>query len=533
MGRKPNFILFITDQHRADHVGCYGNQVLQTPAIDGIAARGTRFDRFYVTNPACMPNRAALMTGRTSSVNGVRSNGVPLSLNATTFVDLLRAGGYRTGSVGKIHLQNMTSWQAISQAEDRAERAPPPRELDEAYRDDRRAREYDQESQSRWRDPDHDLTLPYYGFEHVDLTAMHSDNVHGHYRRWLEEKYPGADSLIGPENACPSRTLSDFQAWRTRVPAELYSTSYIAEKAADFLRTSAVAERERPFFLQCSFNDPHHPFTPPGRYFDMYDPADVPLPATFHALNNDPPVPVRMLRAARDSGTSDRESWMLQAVHENDVRQAIALTYGSITMIDDAIARVLAELDELGLADDTVILFTSDHGDFMGDHQLILKGPVHYDGLVRVPFVYCDPSMAGSQIARTDRLASTMDVSATVLDRAGLAPFNGLQGQSLLETVVGGGRERDQILIEEDNQRAFLGFAEPVRLRTLVTPEWRLSLYRGATWGELYHLSEDPHELRNLWSDPAHAGVRADLVERLAREIIRLQDNSPLATARA
>lgn len=531
--KRPNFILFITDQQRADHVGCYGNKVLQTPAIDQIAARGTRFTRFYVTNPACMPNRAALMTGRTSSVNGVRANGIPLSLKATTFVDVLRTGGYHTAAVGKVHLQTMTAWKAIETGGDTDGLTPPPRRFGEAYDDDRTTLEYDQESQSRWKDPDHDLTLPYYGFEHVDLTAMHCDNIHGHYRRWLEEKHPGSDALIGPENALPFEGLSDFQAWRTRVPEELYSTSYIAEKADEFLRGRAAGDDERPFFLQCSFNDPHHPFTPPGKYFDMYDPADIPLPESFYALNNDPPPPVQMLRELRDRHDSDRESWMLQAVHENDVRQAIALTYGSITMIDDAIARILRVLEEVGMADDTVVMFTSDHGDFMGDHQLILKGPLHYAGLVRVPFIYSDPAMNGAQVAETDHLASTMDISATVLQRAGLAPFNGMQGKPLLDAVANRGEGRDQILIEEDNQRAFLGFNEPVRLRTLITPRWRFSVYRGAEWGELYDLQEDPLEVRNLWFNPEFQELRAELMERLVHQMVRLQDTSPLPTARA
>ncbi len=114
--KRPNFILFITDQHRADYLGCYGHPVLKTPHIDSIAARGTAFDRFYVASPVCMPNRASLMTGRMPSVHGVRSNGIPLSREAVTFVDLLRAAGYRTALVGKSHLQNFTGNAPLRQA---------------------------------------------------------------------------------------------------------------------------------------------------------------------------------------------------------------------------------------------------------------------------------------------------------------------------------------------------------------------------------------------------------------------------------
>ena len=118
---RPNFLLFITDQHRADFLGCYGHPVLRTPHIDSIAARGTAFDRFYVASPVCQPNRASLMTGRMPSVHDVRSNGIPLSMNAVTFVDLLRDAGYRTALVGKSHLQNFTGYAPII-------KRPPPRE---------------------------------------------------------------------------------------------------------------------------------------------------------------------------------------------------------------------------------------------------------------------------------------------------------------------------------------------------------------------------------------------------------------------
>jgi arylsulfatase A-like enzyme len=112
---RSNFLLFITDQHRADFLGCYGHPVLRTPHIDSIAARGMAFDRFYVASPVCMPNRASLMTGRMPSVHGVRSNGIPLSMNSVTFVELLRDAGYRTALIGKSHLQNFTSWPPLVQ----------------------------------------------------------------------------------------------------------------------------------------------------------------------------------------------------------------------------------------------------------------------------------------------------------------------------------------------------------------------------------------------------------------------------------
>ena len=114
MSTRPNFLFLITDQHRADYLGCYGHPVLRTPHIDSIAARGTQFRKFYVASPVCMPNRASLMTGRMPAVHGVRSNGIPLSQDCVTFVELLRDAGYDTALIGKSHLQNFTGHPALS-----------------------------------------------------------------------------------------------------------------------------------------------------------------------------------------------------------------------------------------------------------------------------------------------------------------------------------------------------------------------------------------------------------------------------------
>jgi arylsulfatase A-like enzyme len=527
-----NFLLIITDQHRADHLGCYGNTIVQTPNIDALAKRGWRSNRFYVANPACMPNRATLMTGRMPSVHRVRSNGIPLSQDATTFVELLAAAGYHTVSSGKIHLQPMLGDGPILKKSIGGTTPPPPELKDVWHGPD--PRDYDQERINRWQDdPKHDLKLPYYGFQEVHLTMSHADGAHGNYGRWREARHPGADKLVGPENALPQQGISALQAWRTAVPEALYSTSYIKEQAVGFLQRHHANGDGKPFFLHCSFNDPHHPFTPPGRYWDMYDPDKMPLPAAFQASRGVPPPPLAHLIAERDEGRADRQSWMLQAVTERDVREATALTYGSITMIDDAIGEILGTLERLGLADNTVVIFTSDHGDYMGDHQLMFKGPIHYDGLIRVPFIWADPQGMRRDVS-CDALAGTLDIGATVLARAGLAPSHGMQGRNLLPLVENRVESvRQAIVVEEDNQRTFLGFERPVRMRTLVTDRWRLTVYRGVSWGELYDLENDPLEMTNLWGDPSHAQEQSQLMFQLVQEMEDLADDSPLPSARA
>ena len=225
--QQTNFLLIITDQHRADHLSCYGNKIVRTPNIDGLAAAGTRFDRFYVATPICMPNRATLMTGRMPSLHGARQNGIPLSLTATTFVDILRATGYHTALIGKCHLQSINgNVPTIGMPAPDPELAFPPEELREAEKDRRQQGRYDQELPATWsQDPEFEPALPYYGFERVELAIGHGDKVVGHYARWLQQRHAEPDTLRGPANQLPGNSYVAPQAWRTRVPSTALSMS--------------------------------------------------------------------------------------------------------------------------------------------------------------------------------------------------------------------------------------------------------------------------------------------------------------------
>ena len=254
---------------------------MRTPHIDGLAARGTRFDRFYVANPVCMPNRASLMTGRIPPLYAVRHNGIPLARDHVTFVELLAAAGYCTGLVAKSHLQNFTGHGPIVEFETAPGKIAPPEALREANRRALRGPEYDIEKEPLWLDSSHDVRLPFYGFEEARICTNHGDLVGADYRRWLEQKQPGASSLIGPQNTILDQRRSAPQAWRTSVPEELYPTSYVKELSCEFLEGQAAAEGDKPFFLQVSFSDAHPPFTPPGKFWDMYDSDEIDLPSSF------------------------------------------------------------------------------------------------------------------------------------------------------------------------------------------------------------------------------------------------------------
>ena len=278
LGSRPNFILITTDQQRADHLGCYGNTVLRTPHIDALARRGRVFDRCFVASPVCMPNRAAMMTSRMPSAAGVRMNGVPLPTDSVTFADLLRGAGWRTALIGKGHLQNMSdrpaSWEAMAATETA---------LAQARRVLRDGPAYAQESMAQWaREPDHQVRLPYYGFEHVQLCLEHGDVTGGDYPRWLQQHGMDPAQWVGRANALPHEAPPVLDAWRTRVPPEFYPSTFVVEKTAQWIDEHLErAGEDAPFFVHCSFPDPHHPFTPPGRYWYLHDPSWVDLPASF------------------------------------------------------------------------------------------------------------------------------------------------------------------------------------------------------------------------------------------------------------
>jgi arylsulfatase A-like enzyme len=242
---------------------------------------------------------------------------------------------------------------------------------------------------------------------------------------------------------------------------------------------------------------------------------------------------VSWAKKQRESGNADIAGQAAFAVNEREAREAMALSCGMIAMIDDAIGRVLARLTACGLADNTVVIFTTDHGDFLGDHGLLLKGPAHYESITHVPFIWAEPARDGAR--RTETLAGTVDIAPTILDRANVQAYNGMQGLSLVPILNGSKitMARDSMVIEDDQQRAIFGLPPGSRLRTLVTPRWRMTITQDDTYGELYDLQSDPGEMENLFEDLTHQSERAELMEKLAYRLMELSDRSPLPIGRA
>ncbi len=508
----------MTDQHRADYLGCTGHPILQTPNIDGIAARGTIMNRFHVSSPVCMPNRAVLMSGLLSTVNGVRQNGNDLPRFVTTFPEVLAAAGYDTALIGKSHLQTMTD-APIPIGENPAGRGRLANAID-----------LGDDSAYWWEDADNwaangplDIETPFYGFDTVDLVTLHGDGTGGHHATWQAEQVGDISAIRGAEN----QLAHDYQcpqAIRTAVPEELYSTSYIRDRAIDYLQQPQ--RDDAPFFAFVSFPDPHHPFSPPGRYWDLYRPEDMPE-LENEAMHANPPPPLEWVRRQPfGEGLSFRTDAV--QVKPEHLQEAKALTCGMIAMVDDAVGAIVATLEARGLADNTILVFTSDHGDYLGHHGLLFKGGMHFQSLIRVPFIWADPRI--SQPATSDVLASTLDLAPTILAAAEVVPNAGLQGIDLTDVLVGRTSVvgREEILVEEQTYFPdILGFDGQVRLRTLLHDRWRLTVYHDVAWGELYDLADDPLECRNLWDDPAYTTVRTELVWRLMQSQIGYASQSP------
>ena len=516
MTKRPNFLFIITDQQRADWLGCYGHPVLKTPNIDSIAARGTMFENFHVASPVCMPNRASLLTGRYPSLHGLRYNGCALPTNANTFVNVLADAGYHTAAIGKSHLQPFTAMAPMGKTAEEIGKMP------EAWQIDR-VKDYEEEPANYMGTARYDIKSPYYGYQHVDLVTSHGDRCGGHYGQWFRENAPDWKALHDPKNQL-AHNYSCPQAYRTPISEDLYPTAYIRNRTIDYVKSRA--DEDAPFFTFVSFPDPHHPFNPPGKYWDMYNPDDFEVSLPYDAHKN-PTPPMQWLHKnwKGDGGQTTPQTALM--LDDQQIKEAMALTAGMMAFIDDAVGDIIAALEASGQLDNTVICYNADHGDYLGDYNMLLKGALPFRSITRVPFIWSDPDARHQ--TRSDALCSTVDLAATILERAGLEPFNGNQGQSFLPATKAQDGPRHEALIEYNDGGKRLGFEEPARVRSLVTAEWRLTIYRDQDWGELYDLKADPNETNNLWDSADHQDTRAHLTNRLAHHLIAQMDESPYA----
>lgn len=521
-------VVLVADQLRADHLG-FGGGPLPTPHLDRLAATSTVFDQAYVANPTCMPNRSTIATGRWPSAHGTRTNGVTLDWDAQTFMRSMRGAGWRTAAVGKLHFQPMGWPYEPDQVADM--RRGDPQAVDASLPDavvrPRPAGWDAWEDAGRHRPAYLRLPHDYYGFADVDLVVGHGDAPGGHYPHWARERGLDPDSVRRMADAEVTYPGWD-QVYRSEVPVELHPTAYVTERALHRLEQLAAAAD--PFLLYVSYPDPHHPFAPPGDYWHRVDPGALALPETFFDPHDGSPAHVRHMVAER--GRPSADPTMTWSPTPEQYREALSAELGLVGMLDASIGTILGRLDALGLADDVAVVFTSDHGDLFGDHGLMLKHFVHYRGVTRVPLLVRAP---GLPAGRSGALVSSADLAPTLLDLGGLDRFRGIQGRSLAPLMRGRATElRGRLVVEEDQPFGVPGLPGPVRMRTLITPEARLTTYAGSGGvRELYDTSGDPAETVNLADCAEGAGLQARMFEALAEELALLDDTGvrPLASA--
>ena len=518
---QPNVLFIITDQHRADHTGFGGNEVVRTPHLDALAARGMVFDNAWVANPVCMPNRSTIMTGRMPSAHGVVFNDRSLEPGANTHVRQFRAAGYRTALIGKSHLQHGMSRNAVFASKHRGgavdEYWPPGWDtLEDAERYLEGAPEF----------PD-----SFYGFENVELAIDHGARVSGHHLLWALDRGGRLEDLMVPmTDESPARRRSErwWQIYEPPYSADLHSSTFVTERTIAFIEDAA--KQDGPWLAWSSFPDPHHPMSPPDEWFDRHSPDDIELPTTIDDPLEGAPHYVQFISQLHPAG---QRSWVTPCGVAGDhdlVREAIAATYGMIEMIDHGVGQILATLDRLGQADNTIIVFTSDHGDMMGDHSLMLKGFLHYRGTLAVPMVIVDPRR---KPGRTASLAGSIDLGPTLLELADVPAYDGISGRSLVPVLDDPAASvRDEVLIEDDFPGAsVMNLPLPVKTRTLVTADLRLTRHSDGS-EQLFDTAADPDEVAPLGrSDPAR---RAEMYERLAEALIDADDISrgmPVSTA--
>ena len=490
---QPNFVFVLTDQQRRDSLGCYGNQVAETPHLDTLAAESIVFDRLFTANVVCAPSRASIMTGRYPSCHGVVTNGVQLSQREITLPAALAENGYRTAAAGKIHL--------APHGNPDPKRYPVPSGNYESP-----------ESVAYWQSG-RSLPMPYYGFQQVRMCAGHGYDWTDYYRH-LFTRDPRLLELFKLENALTPPTGAPG-SWKSALPEEHHSTTWVADEAIKMLQE--FSQRSDPFFLFVGFPDPHAPYCPPAPWCDMYDPADVPMP------NRHRDEIQQGSSYYRRRHKQYAEAFGFQPVDMPDpyIREIIAHTYGMVSLLDKHIGRIIDAVNSLGLRENTVIIFTTDHGEHLGDHWFIYK-VVEYDELMRLPSIFSWPTQFRPP-GRYDGIVSHIDLMPTVLDLAGIELPHGVQGISFRPALEGGKfTGRPCALIEDDNADQ-VNFAS-----TIWTPEYRLTYRLPDAEGDLFDLGNDPNELVNRWHDPSYRSVRNEHVELLLRANIESSDPKPV-----
>lgn len=457
--KRPNIVLIITDQQRFDTVAALGYPHMITPNLDRLVREGVAFTRTYVTAPSCAPSRASLFTGRYPHMTGVLRNDEAWP---GSWVGLLARAGYRCVNVGKMH------------------------------------------------------TFPYetpLGF-HERHVVENKDRANPHLPFFLDnwDKALWARGLEKPSRVTYRRRL-DYRermgAFEWELPEDLHADNFVGNLARWWLERYPGRE---PFFLQVGFPGPHPPYDPPRRHLEAYRDRDIPMPTRAAVDLEAQPGPLRELREHHCS--TDHDGIVhLASPSDEQLRRQRAHYYANITLIDEQVGAILRALEERGVLEETVIVFSSDHGDCLNDHGHIQKWTM-YDPSVRVPAIVWGPRHVSAGV-RVEGLVSMMDLGPTVLELAGVEPPETMQARSLVPALSDrpfAGREH---VFSEHARDAILTGTD---MMTMVRSQrWKLVCFAGSEEGQLFELAVDPQEEHDLWSDPGCAQTKKELLGTVER----------------
>lgn len=454
---RPNIILIMTDQQRFDTIGALGASWVDTPHLDRLVREGVTFTDCHITAASCVPCRASLFKGMYPHSTGVLRNGQPWQ---HTWVEQLAEAGYRCVNVGKMHTIPYNA----------------PAGFHERYVVENK----DRYMEGRWYFDEWDKALAAHGLKKQQRVL---------YRQREDYK-----ERLG--------------AFLWELPEHLHSDVFVGNMAQWWVETYPQTQ---PLFLQIGFPGPHPPYDPTERYLAPYlKRNDIPFPRPTAAELDALPPALKEKRLHDVEVDHDSVVWSLDPTPEQMHR--LWAHYGAnMTMIDERIGAILAALDRQGYLDNAVVFFASDHGDCMGEHGLIQKWAM-YDCITRTPLVAWSKSrFTGGR--RVGGLCQLFDLAPAILELAGCAVPPWFEAQSLLPAVEGRDwTPRDAVYCEQAGDVNLTGAEFITMIRT---DEWKLVHYKGESYGQLFHLKDDPGEVHDRWNDPACASVRRQLLDRL------------------
>ena len=490
---RPNILLISADQHRADCFGFEGRKV-KTPHLDQLAAEGTHFSNCITPTVVCQPARASILTGQLCRTHGVHDNGIDLdpAIGEKGFAGAMAASGYETAFFGKGHFSTYHTFEKTGTPECVKSSADYPE----------------------------DWNGPYMGFDHVEMMLIghnwflpEKPPRGQHYERWFYADGQGDDkNALYAENAGDTKDAA--QTWHSKLPVAWHNSTWTADRSIEWLKHGR--DEDAPFCTWISFPDPHHPFDAPEPWSRLHDPAEVDLPED--RVRNFEGKPWWHEAVLTAEPTGDKKGAEIRKAYsrippqtDEQLREIIANTYGQIALIDHNVGRILIALQEAGLAENTIVIYISDHGDWLGDHGLILKGPMHYEGLLRVPMIVKGPGVPVGK--KVDEPVSTLDLGPTFFDYGNASALQPQHGASLRPLIETNNATRDFALNEWELLPTRAGV--PLSLRTIRTKTHKLTVDLQSGAGEMYDMIHDPGESANLFEVAEHSDLREALMAQL------------------